>query len=92
MVFDTGIAFMVDRVCTITQTGMTGGLCNDQLLVHPALSSKTLNVDFFTSFSEISLIFEISPLQAVLLILSVLVGVCACVCLLKFVLTVFHVA
>ena len=62
------------------QTGMTGGLCNDQLSVHPVLSSKTLNVDFFTSFSEISLIFEISPLQAVLLILSLCAcgGVCMC--------------
>ena len=59
---------------------MTGGLCNDQLSVHPVLSSKTLNVDFFTSFSEISLIFEISPLQAVLLILSLCAcgGVCMC--------------
>ena len=48
MVFDTDMAFVVDRVLlSRQQTGMTGGLCSDQLLVHPALSSKNLNVDFF---------------------------------------------
>ena len=64
------------------KTGMTGGLCNDQLLVPPALSSKNLNVDFFMSFSEISHLWNLSssscPFDSLSLCLWVCVHVYVC--------------